>query len=393
MSDVVIRRVEGEEILETAARLIDYSLRSSPPKRTADEGRASLAFMEKNTVLVLFEDGKPMATAFSIPMPHTVRGKIYKMGGIAGVASHPNGRRKGYAYGVVTKLLEADRESGYAFSGLYPFRESFYGRLGFVTYPQVKVTRFSPAQLAPVLRTDFGGEVEFLPHSEGLNAYIVFLEQHQPKVHGMARYSPEQEAYRFDRSPVWIALARVDGEVVGVMTYKIVEFGGDLTSYYFYYRDPRGRYLLLQWLARHVDQVKEVELTLPPYEMPETWLPDLNVKIKTTDWVTPMARVLDVARIDGMHTGEGQFTARMIDPQCAWNNGVFRFETQDGLLSVSPASNADCELTINGLSALIYGTHDPEEFAFRGWGNPSVETQTVMRGMFPRMLAHMHAPY
>jgi predicted acetyltransferase len=388
-----IRRVEADELIHTALKLTNYAFSSTPPFRSSEEMQGSVAFLEGATVLVLFEDDTPMATATSIPMPHTVRGKLYPLGGVAGVASHPNGRRKGYAYQVLENLLKSDYESGCVFSGLYPFRESFYGRLGFVTYPQVKITRFSPQSLSPLLKMDFGGEVNFYPHGEALEAYTAFLERMQPRIHGMARMSEEKELNRFNRSPVWIALARVDGEVVGVMTYKIEQYGGTTKCAYFYYQDLRARYLLLQYLARHIDQIGEVEITLPPYEMPETWMPDLNVKISTTTWVTPMGRVLNVAQIGGMDVGNGSFTARIIDPQCEWNNGVYRFASNEGVLEVSATSQADCDLSINGLSALIYGTHDPEEFSFRGWGNPSPEVQGIMRILFPRRLPHMHAPY
>jgi hypothetical protein len=47
-----------------------------------------------------------------------------------------------------------------------------------------------------------------------------------------------------------------------------------------------------------------------------------------------MGRVVDVARIGGMETGPGGFTARVSDPLCPWNEGVWRFETVDGKLQV-----------------------------------------------------------
>jgi predicted acetyltransferase len=119
----------------------------------------------------------------------------------------------------------------------------------------------------------------------------------------------------------------------------------------------------------------------------------MNVKIHTTEWVTPMGRVLDVTQLDGMQIGEGRFTVQINDPFCAWNNGIFAFESFNGRLNVVPAYQADCELNINGLSALIYGTHNPAEFALRGWGRVNPQIQIVMNRMFPMMLPHMHAPY
>lgn len=68
-------------------------------------------------------------------MSQQVRGKIFNMGGIWGVATRPEARRQGYCRRVLTELLTAVRDSGAVFTTLYPFRESFYERLGYTTFP------------------------------------------------------------------------------------------------------------------------------------------------------------------------------------------------------------------------------------------------------------------
>ena len=63
----------------------------------------------------------------------------------------------------------------------------------------------------------------------------------------------------------------------------------------------QGKYLLLAWIARHIDQANQVEITLPPFELPETWLADLAITTQSA-WRSPMGRVVDVAQIGGIHT-------------------------------------------------------------------------------------------
>lgn len=104
----------------------------------------------------------------------------------------------------------------------------------------------------------------------------------------------------------------------------------------------------------------------------------------------PMGRVVRVDGLGGMQTGQGSFSARVTDPLCPWNEGVWRIETVAGVLQIQPTDKADCNLGIQGLSALIYGTHDPSGFAIRGWGDPAPELQEIMRTMFPAMLPHLH---
>jgi len=147
--------------------------------------------------------------------------------------------------------------------------------------------------------------------------------------------------------------------------------------------------LLLQWIARHTDQASQAEIWLAPFEQPETWLSDMQVKTES-QIRAPMGRVLDVSRLGGMQVGPGRFSARTTDRLCLWNEGVWGFESADGILQVTRVDEADCDLSIQALTALVYGTHDPDDFAIRGWGNPSPTVQAIMRTMFPPMTPYLH---
>ena len=94
-----------------------------------------------------------------------------------------------------------------------------------------------------------------------------------------------------------------------------------------------------------------------------------------------------------MKTGPGSFRANISDPDCPWNNGTWKFEGSTGKLAISPAQMTDCHLTIQGLSALVYGINDPGDFAIRGWGNPPLNVVETMRAMFPPKLPYLHEHY
>ena len=64
---------------------------------------------------------------------------------------------------------------------------------------------------------------------------------------------------------------------------------------------------------------------------PARKLADIQVTTESQDRA-PMGRVVDVAGLGGMDTGPGGFSARITDPLCPWNEGLWRFETVDGLL-------------------------------------------------------------
>lgn len=389
MTEINIRQVRGAEMFDAAHLLYGYAFEGSPPLASMT-GRSRQQALEEHVdtrCFILFKGEQAIACAYNSPLTQNVRGKIYAASGVWDVATHPAERRKGYSRQVLERLLADARDAGAAFSALYPFKESFYERLGYTTFPQPRVAEFSPGALAPLLKLDLPGAVELVPIEQGYRIYRTYLRQHQRNIHGMALFEGSR-AIELRGQEVWMAFARVDDILVGTMSYRIQNFGGAMTVFRLFYDDSRARFLLLEWLARHVDQVKTVKIGLPPFEQPETWLADLNVSISASK--PPLGRVADVAAIGGMQTGPGRFTARISDPLCAWNEGCFAFETVEGVLHVSPADEADCDLGIQALSALVFGTHDPGDLVYRGWGNPSPETQAVMRVMFPRKLPYLH---
>ncbi len=390
MTTLTMRPLEGEEIFETLISLDAYAFSSTPPLPEREEWNKWMAFCTDATFMALFEDDKVVATAVSSPMTQNVRGKIYPMSGLWSVATHPMARRKGYAWQVVTEVLKTVREDGTPFATLYPFRESFYQRLGYIAFPQARQTKFAVNTLAPLLKYDLEGEIELLSIKDGYELYRSYMQKQQGKIHGLGLFDPKCMSGLGERNKFWLAAARIDGEMVGLMLYDLKGPEGKMTMTVsrFFYDGSGGRYLLLEWIARHIDQAFEVDIRLSPAETPETWFADMNVKVSTV--YPPMGRVLDVAQMGGMAVGEGHFSARISDPHCPWNEGCYRFEGVDGKLQVTAIDSADCDLTIQGLSGLVYGTHDPESFAIRGWGNPTLELQTTMCTLFPPLLPYLY---
>lgn len=389
MSNIEIRPLNLEERIPVSRLLGGYAFDPTPPLPQLADWERLMFHLREATYLALFEAGQPVAVAASSPMRQNVRGHIYMAGGVWGVATHPSARRKGYARRVLLQLFASERDSGCALSCLYPFRESFYSRLGYVNFSQARTVRFSPMPLLPLLEWDFEGRVELLPYAEGLDEYRAFLHEELTRTHGMGLFSDTVAELGRERGQSWLALARSGGAVVGAMTYKLEDDGGTfkMVVSHFYYSTIEGRYLLLEWFARHANQAHVVEIKTPPVERPETWFPDLNVQ--TIGIEPPMGRVQNVAGLAGMQTGEGRFSAYITDPICPWNEGDYLFESIDGHLQVSRAQSADCTLTISGLTALVYGTHEPESFAIRSWGDPTPDTQTILKAMFPPMFPYL----
>jgi predicted acetyltransferase len=391
MKQITIRHLQGEEFLDVLFNFQMYAFRASPPFMEK-EGWANIVRQRKGvTYHVLFGDENPVAAAANTVMTQNVRGKLFPAGGVWAVVTLPVARRKGYSRQVIGSLLSAVKEAGAVFSNLYPFRESFYERLGYVTHPLPIIAHISTQSLAPLLKMELDGEVVLKLMGEAYETYRSFLADLRPRVHGMTVFDFGEPAIA-SQNGFWVAMAKVDDEIEGMMLYKLV--GEEISRFNFrasrfYYTTSRGKYLLLDWIARHIDQADRAELWLPPYEHPETWLTDMNVRIESQGRA-PMSRVLDIARMGGMETGAGSFSAHITDPLIPSNEGNWKFGSVDGCLQVSKTNDVDCELTIQGLTALVFGTHNPLDFSIRGWGNPQPGTQAVMRTMFPPRIPFLH---
>jgi predicted acetyltransferase len=391
MADIAIRKLEGDEKLQVMYELNAYAFHATPPSMNEQEWKENIGSREGVIYLALFEDGRPASGAAGTAMIQHVRGKLFDANGLWAVATVPGARRNGYCRRVIAQLLCALRDDGQVFSNLYPFRESFYERLGYVTFPLPRIAKLAPSALLPLMNKDLGGQVELMLIGDGFDIYRDYLSRLRQRTHGMAMFVVGDRAAA-QRNRSWMALARAQGEPVGLMLYQIK---GDHETQFlfsavrFYYETSLGRYLLLQWIARHTDQASQAEMWLAPFEQPETWLSDMQVKTES-QVRAPMGRVLDVGQLGGMPVGPGRFSARIVDPLCPWNEGLWRFESSDGALQVMRADEADCDLSIQALTALVYGTHDPDDFAIRGWGNPSPAAQAIMRAMFPPMTPYLH---
>ncbi len=388
---ITIRQLQGEEMLESLFGMNSYAFHASPPFENKEEWMVDVRGRLGMVCLAAFERERPVSIAVSTPMTQNMRGKMFPASGVWGVATEPSARRKGYCRQVMTQLLAAEKESGKVFSNLYPFRESFYERLGYVAFPLTKIAHFSTTALAPLLKVDLGGEVDLQLIGPAYEAYRAYLAEMRLNTHGMAVFEHGNQA-RAARNQLWVARANFDGKTEGVMLYRTA--GEDVRKFQFiasrfYYHTIRARYLLLDWMARHIDQADQVELWLPEDEYPETWLADMEVKVETAARPA-MSRVLDVEKIAGMAAGDGSFSAHINDPICPWNEGDWEFISSNGNLQVRRTVSASFELSIQGLSALIAGTHDPQDFPVRGWGDPSPGLQDSLRGLFPRMRPFMH---
>lgn len=390
-----IRQIAADERAETMFPLQAYAFSPSPwGDENRDTYRRRMTYYRTAVSLIAEEGGQALAGMGAFPMRQNVRGAIYDMAGIASVASHPSARRRGFVRALLERLLRQMRDQGCAVSALYPFRPSFYGRFGYVGLPHRRTAAFSPAGLGHLVRAVLPGTVERLPMRDGFDEYDGLVLRLLERQHGFAVYDDVRKA-EFREDKKWVAVARVDGEVVGAVSYRIDRFGGDLVADDLLTTGPLGRALLLQFFAHHVDQVGRILVTVGLDDVPELWGTDLAVttesRVVFPSSSGPMARVLDLEALNGMPVGAGAVTVEVVDDPLI--QGMYRLEGDGGQLNVTKGTDASATLTIGGLSGLIYGVLDPIDVVTRGLGEVEAAAIAPLRTLFPQAKPYVFADF
>jgi predicted N-acetyltransferase YhbS len=393
-----IRQVTAEERLDTMFPLQTYAFSPSPWTDEAVEKYRSFTPYNSGTVsLVAEEDGEALAGVAALPMRQNLRGVVFPMAGIASVASHPSARRRGLVRALLERLLRQMRDGGHPLSALYPFRPSFYQRFGYVGLPRPRQAAFAPAGLSHLVRSELPGTVTRQHIREGYAEHRALTLRLLGERHGFSVFPDYRAVTLRDNEPRWVAIARVDGEVVGAVTYRITMHGGELIADDMLTTGPLGRALLLQYFARHVDQVSRVVVSVGVDDPPELWATDMAVTttapVSFPDSPAPMARVLSLEGLAGLTVGTGGVTVEVVDDELL--SGRYWLESDAGRLVVSTGvtGEPDATLTAPGVSALLYGVLDPVDVLVRGFGQADADAITALRSLFPRAMPYLYADF
>jgi predicted acetyltransferase len=392
-----IRQVTADERTDTMFSLLTYAFMPSPWADTDREAYAQrMQYYRTAVSLIAEEDGQTLAGVGAFPMRQNVRGVLHDMAGVASVSTHPSARRRGLVRELLVRLLHQMRDQGCTVTALYPFRPSFYGRFGYVGLPRFRTATFAPEGLAHLVRADLPGQVERLPMREGFDEYNALTLRLLGERHGFSVYDEVRTA-EFRESPRWMAIARVDGEVVGAVTYRIDRFGGDLVADDLLTTGSLGRALLLQYFARHVDQVGRVIMTIGTDEVPELWGTDFPVLtqglVKQPSNSGPMARLLSMEALTGTATAAHEaITIEVVDDD--FIAGRYQLIGEGGQLTVEQSKNEpQATVTCAGISALAYGVLDPIEVVTRGFGQVEASAVASLTALFPKRMPYMFADF
>ena len=339
---------------------------------------------------VVEEDGKILASARMIPYEQNIRGILKPMGGISMVSSNPETRRRGYTRKLMLHMIEEANRVGIATMTLQPFKDTWYGALGFVkTQPQLTLEA-DPAQMKH-WNCPTGYHVERSKFSDGYEKFKNVHDSNAEILHGAVRRSEKHWKERSigNRSSLAIAIGE-DGSPEGALQYitkGYMDFGEGAEPGTMHIRsriwlNSKARNALFNFIYLHADQIIKLRMRVyPGTDSYFQWLSDHNV-ISSKGNLPVMVRCVNVEdALQGLPiSGEGELKLQVVDSHCEWNSKGYLLKEVNESLQVSEISEPiSTQISIEGISSLLYGTLKVDELVDYGWlsGISSVDVKSL----------------
>ena len=322
------------------------------------------------------EAGRLVATCQLHRIVHWVGGAELPAMGLGTVAIAPTHRQRGLAGRMVASALEAARDRGDILSSLYPFRASFYGRLGYGLCGESHQYLVPPSAL-PSREERVG--VEILEGESDVAEVADFYERWAATQTGQVKRPPKVwSGHAAGSDRVLVGFRGTDGRLSG---YALATYPTHLPPHDRYlsveehaWTTGEARRALYGWMASMGDQWRGVAIRALPEHRLEDWLREPRLSgtplLQWGLWFPsavllrgPMFRLLDVASAWRRRTVPSDVAMtvglEIEDPQLPANAGSWRLRLEGGAVAVEEGSgptDLTLRLDVQTLSRLFMGS-------------------------------------
>lgn len=213
--------------------------------------------------LWLHEDNQSTLVSILTAIPLTMRigARYVNCFGIAGVATLPDYRRRGFAAELLKRALRRLYAEHAPLTILQAFNHEFYRKLGWETVGAAAQARFSPKQLprypAPPLR-----RAQPYDHEAVIQLHADYGVQ---RTGSLLRDERRWEYLFWNLPNLWVY--EHAGRIEGYLFYDFLDSGWTLRVREMVWSSERARRAILIWLASNEESVQQVEVQLPLSEM------------------------------------------------------------------------------------------------------------------------------
>ncbi|QJD86258.1 GNAT family N-acetyltransferase [Cohnella herbarum] len=318
------------------------------------------------------ERGELLSAMLIIPLEAWVQGRKLAMGGVAGVATWPEARRRGCVSKLLVHGFDTMRKNGQTISMLHPFAFPFYRKYGYEMTVERKKYSIETKQLPA--RQETPGQVKRMmkPDIEILNAvYSSYASRYSGN---LVRTQDWWENRILKKSGAFAVYSNENGQPEGYVFYQIAD--GKMTIHEWVSTNEASRTALWTFVANHDSMIDEVTLIAPIDDPLPFLLSDPRIKQEVIPYF--MSRIVDAEAFvreyawDESAGGEREeeVAINLSDAHAPWNNGIFRLvwsaggsarlERLEGQSYEQAASSGEAvSCDIQALTAMLLGNRKP----------------------------------
>ena len=359
---------------------------------------------DRDRMLPVFAGDEIIGTGGDFELTITVPGGAQvPMSGLTIITVQPTHTRQGVLTAMMRKHIDRARERGEPLGGLWASEVPIYGRYGYGPAVHMRGIKYD-ARFAGRGHSEDGVTVRLAPAKEAEGLLPLMYATVQGSRPGMFQRSADwwkwrlffdPEKHREGQSALRHAIAEVDGEPVGYMTYRQKASWDQLAEGELRIREviatTDAGYRALWHYATNVDLFPIVKCWNIAADDPLQLLLHDGRAVTTTNksdslWI----RLIDVA--DALqrrsYEGSGSITVAVEDSFAEWNAGTYRITVDDGAAEVDRVTgDADVEMDVNTLGALYLGGRDAMGLGRVGRITGSPEAIALLDGLFRTAVA------
>lgn len=343
-----IIKLEREDWREVI-RMSEYAFQ----KELSDEEREKkVKALENHSIIGIKEQEKLLSKLHIIPFSVMLEEQEMKMGGISGVATWPEYRRKGTVTELIRNALLVMKKEKQTISFLHPFLISFYRKFGWELCFYQKRLTYRKVQLQKL--GDASGCVRRLQKGETDEVNAIY-NQYRTKHNGLMKRSKEHWAEKV--SGMKAMYISEDGKPCGYLVYdienKIMRVGE------FVYLNREAQRGLWNFICQHDSMLNEVELTVRVEEDLDFLTAEPRVKQEVFPY--SMGRIVDVEdflRNYPKPRMKAPFHFKVIDQWAPWNQQTFRVDSEQVQVISEESSDQLIECSIASFTAFFLGARN-----------------------------------
>lgn len=383
-----IRQLQREEF-DAAIELSQYAfqLTMSPE----DLEKLKKKFKPEQTWGIF--DGQGLNAKLTLlPLQVYIHGQVFKMGGIAGVATWPEKRRGGMVSRLLTHALKEMKSAGQSLSFLHPFSFAFYRKFGWETYIEYK-KYVIPIDKFPAKHKAEGIVKRDIKDTFELNqVYQAYASRYNGTLVRDQEWWQERILNKNYRTAVYYSEA---GTPQGYALYKIED--KQLNCDELVYENETARRALWTYFANHDSMITQGKfIYMPADDNLPFLLDDPRIQQETVPYF--MGRIVDAAAFVEKYPfsaigQETRLTLKLTDHYAPWNEGIWTLTINaegKGCLERVDTSNsdentiaADLNLGIQSLTTLMLGYQRADDLNKWGRIEGSRESVSALKRVIP----------